>query len=230
MISSSKPCEGFRVWLHHELTEDEAAERAASSAMLEEMAERAAAGDAEGASRGASNGGSGQKRSGGSSAAAADESALHIDVTSLAVELPPLLPSARLPVRNWSHFDEVIRGKDYAAASSWVLHLPPEMMLRASGLTIWIGKLTAAATVFSTFPNDRPAFLHRTEAVQNHRRSLFLSAPLFISNVFHPQAKPRSRKPSASRPSCSLPLRRHPPLCYRYPRLPSGPTSLVEAL
>ena len=110
--------------------------------MLEEIAERAAA-DAVGSGGGqAATGDSNHRKAKEGSAAYSQGDALrHVDVTSLAVQLPPLTPSARIPVRNWSHAEEVIRGKDYEAAYSWVLNLPPELMLQASGLTVWIGEV-----------------------------------------------------------------------------------------
>ena len=58
--------------------------------------------------------------------------------TSIPLTFNPYPP--HLQVRNWSHFNEVVQGKDYDAANSWVLRLPPEILRLSSGITVWIGK------------------------------------------------------------------------------------------
>ena len=135
LVSSSKPCEGFRVWIHHELTTTEASERATSAALLKDMAEQTAVT----MRSGEPDRSSGQDADEDTSSASDEAMARHVDVTSLVAQLPPLHPSARVAVRNWSHIEEVIQGKDYATASSWILHLPPELLRHASGITVWIG-------------------------------------------------------------------------------------------
>ncbi len=94
LVSGAKPCDGFRVWLHHELTQEEEAERLASAAKLEALAEERAAANG----RGANEAGTRQGAAGGGSL---EELARHVDVTSLVAQLPPLHQSARMQVRNW---------------------------------------------------------------------------------------------------------------------------------
>ena len=133
LVSASKPCEGFRVWLHHELKAEEAAERAASTARLEAIARESVGGV------------DGEAPHTGQGSSDAPELDRYADVTALVAELPPLHPSARQPVRNWSQAEEVLRGKDYSVASSWVLRLPPHLLEQASGITVWIGEAPAGS-------------------------------------------------------------------------------------
>lgn len=106
LVSASKPCEGFRVWLHHELSEEEQNLRSASAMALEIVAKRTAAAAAAAEGRGGGGGGdteadkAGERTNGShpSVTPTSPELSRHVDVTSLASRLPPLHPAARLQV------------------------------------------------------------------------------------------------------------------------------------
>ncbi|GAX74124.1 hypothetical protein CEUSTIGMA_g1573.t1 [Chlamydomonas eustigma] len=128
LLSAAKPCEGFRVWIHHELSQRDIEER---EALIK-------------AKKGV------ESNSDGDMHLPSEGSARHVDVTALASKLPPVHAAGRLSARLWSEAHLVVQGKDYDATAAWALRLPKGMLQRASGITVWIGSLAKKKAFFLT--------------------------------------------------------------------------------
>eukprot|EP00955_Chlamydomonas_euryale_P034461 349801-Chlamydomonas_euryale.AAC.26 len=164
-LSGAQPCEGFRVWLHNDLPLAESVSRAASAARLQQLAEHATTGAQEGSA-------DAQRMGDGSTGDHRVDLRNHVDVTALATALPPLHAAARQAVRIWNESGVVMRGKDYKSANGWILRLPPNLLINASRITVWFGKLSIKKAFRAT--------VHLRTAGQE---VVALSKPQFISKA-----------------------------------------------